>query len=112
MTARWCSTVDARSGNAPESGSLGTPIRCVRCGVSYLPTRERLAQVLNGAIDNLNHAKLGDALRGNLADDTIENLAAVAYALLYSSSMLEHCEPCIKVKIETAAAVVVARTKG
>jgi hypothetical protein len=111
MTARWCSTVDSSTSDEPESGSLGSPIKCSQCNRAYLPTRERLRQILDGALQSLNEAKLSDALKGTVSDETIVELAAMAHALLYALSALERCEPCIRLEVARASELIVGRLR-
>lgn len=85
----------------------GTIVKCQHCGFAPLPARERLRTVLDGAVDQLNAAKVGDALRGSVPDDTVASLAGMAHAMLYAISMLERCEACIAVELERAAALIV-----
>jgi hypothetical protein len=110
-THRWAQVSRARVALG-ELEHECTPLLCKACHLNMLPTRERLRTVLDGAVEQLNAAKLRDTLRGTIPDGTIESLAGMAYALLYAGSMLEHCEPCIAIKLEVAAALIVGRLEG
>jgi hypothetical protein len=102
MTARW---------HESSAQGFGSACTCSVCGKSALPTRERLRQILDGALHSLNEAKLSDLLKGTVADDTVTELAAMAHALLYALSALDRCEPCIRVEVARASELIVGRLR-
>jgi hypothetical protein len=65
--------------------------------------------VLDGALEQLNAAKLHDALRARLPAASLQRMAQLAHAVLLASSMLERCERCCNAAISAASEQIALR---